>query len=229
MKSDPVVFWILRDSACSQCKADLPSGSFLLMENGQPLCLTCADLDHLVYLPRGDTALTRRARKHSALSFVVVRFSRARKRYERQGVLVEEAALDKAEEECLADEEVRVLRREREAVRRQEEDQELVREMAGKIRAMFPGCPSREVLSIVRHTALRGSGRVGRSGAGRSLDEQALRLAVIASVRHNHTDYDKLLARGWNRSNARHEIQAGLSEVLSKWEDPAANGDYKSK
>ncbi len=67
------------------------------MEGERPLCLTCADLDHLVYLPRGDTALTRRARKHSALSAVVVRFSRARKRYERQGVLVEESALEQAE------------------------------------------------------------------------------------------------------------------------------------
>jgi len=65
--------------------------------------MSCADLDHLVFLARGDAALTLRARKHSGLSAVVVRFSRARKRYERQGVLVEEAALDQAEAECLAD------------------------------------------------------------------------------------------------------------------------------
>ncbi|MEJ2007758.1 MAG: DUF2293 domain-containing protein [Acidobacteriota bacterium] len=221
MKQDTVVFWILRDSACSQCKGELPSGSFLLMENGQPLCLTCADLDHLVYLPRGDAALTRRARKHSSLSTVVVRFSRARKRYERQGVLVEEAALNKAQEECFSDEELRQQRRERDALRRKEEDQELVRQMAAKIRAMFPGCPPQEALAIARHTALRGSGRVGRSAAGRSLDEHALRLAVIASIRHNHTTYDKLLAQGLDRSNARHEIQGDLIEVLSSWEDSA--------
>jgi hypothetical protein len=34
---------------------------------------------------------------------VVVRFSRARKRYERQGILVEEAALEQAEAQCLDD------------------------------------------------------------------------------------------------------------------------------
>ena len=62
-----------------------------------------ADLDHLVYLLRGDAALTRRARKHSALTAVAVRFSRSRGRYERQGVLIEEAALERAEEECLGD------------------------------------------------------------------------------------------------------------------------------
>lgn len=94
-----VVFAIMRDSRCSKCKAELPHNSFILLEQGQPLCLTCADLDHLVYLPSGDTGLTRRARKYSSLSAVVVRFSRARKRYERQGILVEEAALQRAEKE----------------------------------------------------------------------------------------------------------------------------------
>ena len=93
---DLVVFDILRESKCADCGKELLGGDFLFMEGERPLCLTCADLDHLVYLPRGDTALTRRARKHSALSAVVVRFSRARKRYERQGVLVEESALEQA-------------------------------------------------------------------------------------------------------------------------------------
>ena len=77
-------------------------GNFLFMEKGQPLCLTCADLDHLVFQPAGDMALSRRARKHSPLSAVVVRFSRARKRYERQGLLVTAEALAKAEGECAA-------------------------------------------------------------------------------------------------------------------------------
>jgi hypothetical protein len=51
-------------------------------------------LGQLVYVPSGDAALTRRARMHSPLSAVVVRFSRARKRYERQGILVSEVALE---------------------------------------------------------------------------------------------------------------------------------------
>jgi hypothetical protein len=217
-----VVFSILRASQCSQCKTELESGDFLTLEKGQPLCMTCADLDHLVFLPRGDTALTRRARKHSSLSVVVVKFSRARNRYERQGVLVEEAALDKAQEECLSDEEVRARRRVREAARREEEDQELVREMAGKIRALFPGCPPSEALAVARHTAERGSGRVGRSASGRALDEGALRLAVIASIRHNHTDYDKLLMQGLERSEARWAVEDKIEGVLSSWENPKA-------
>lgn len=79
-----VVFSILKPSACAECGAELWKGSFLRMEKAKPLCLECADLDHLVFLPRGDVALTRRSRKCSVLSAVVVRFSRSRKRYERQ-------------------------------------------------------------------------------------------------------------------------------------------------
>ena len=84
------------------------------MDDPGPLCMACAEMDHLVFLPSGDAALTRRARRGSGLSAVVVRFSRARGRYERQGILVEEAALEQAEAECLADEPARARRRERE-------------------------------------------------------------------------------------------------------------------
>lgn len=69
--------------------------------------------------------MTRRAKASSRLSAVVVRFSRARKRYERQRVLVEEQALERAERECLADERARARRREREAARRAGEDVDL--------------------------------------------------------------------------------------------------------
>jgi hypothetical protein len=58
------------------------------MEAEQPLCLPCARLDDLEYLPAGDAALTRRAGGYSERTAVVVRFSRSRGRYERQGVLV---------------------------------------------------------------------------------------------------------------------------------------------
>jgi len=48
--------------------------------------MVCADLDHLIFLPSGNTALIRRARKHSILSVVVLKWSRALKRYGRQGL-----------------------------------------------------------------------------------------------------------------------------------------------
>src|SRR5256712_10368583 len=87
--SDIVVFSIVRETACSECSAELWNGSLLRMENGKPLCMECADLDHLVYVPRGDTALTRRSRKYSTLSAVVVAFSRRRRGNVRQSMHVQ--------------------------------------------------------------------------------------------------------------------------------------------
>jgi hypothetical protein len=58
------VFQILRDSQCSECGAELAKGCFLFMEADQPLCLPCARLGELEYLPAGDAALTRRGAKY---------------------------------------------------------------------------------------------------------------------------------------------------------------------
>ena len=59
--------------------------------------MNCVGLGDLVFLLAGDANLTRRVKAKSQRSAVVVRFSRSRKRYERQGLLVEEAALNEAE------------------------------------------------------------------------------------------------------------------------------------
>jgi hypothetical protein len=213
----PVVFEVVRDSQCSECGVEIPRGSLLLMEAGQPLCMTCAGMDSLEFLPAGDMALTRRAAKYSGSSAVVVRFSRSRKRYERQGILVELAALEKAERECAEDAEERAAARVREAARRREQDRELIVQMAKQIGLLFPGCPQPELTAIAQHTAARGSGRIGRTEAGRELQERALTAAVIAAVRHKHTEYDKLLARGMDRTTARQEVADKIQEILEAW------------
>jgi hypothetical protein len=177
-------------------------------------------MEHLVFLPSGDVALTRRARKASSLSAVVVRFSRARKRYERQGILVEEAALESAEEECLADEDVRARRRVRSEERRQQEDREFQADMARAIQQLFPVCPPERADSIARHAGTRGSGRVGRTAAGRALAEDALTAAVVASVRHTETPYDELLMSGVPRAEARDRVLDAVEQVLERWRAP---------
>jgi len=213
----PTVFSIVRESKCSQCKKELWRGEMLTMRGQEPWCLECADLDHLVFLGSGDTCVTRRATKYSSLWAVVVRFSRTRKRYERQGVLVQPEALEKAEEECLADADLRAAQQARAAERREAEDSELAVQMAEKIRELFPGVPAQEASRIAAHTAERGSGRVGRSAAGRALDDEALRLAVGAWVRHHHTNYDDLLMRGVERDDARSRVRDKMEEVLERW------------
>ena len=121
------------------------------MEAERPLCLACADPNHLVFLARGDAALTRRASKYSRLKAVVVRFSRSRKRSERQGVLVEEAALARAEQECLSDADARQWARVRAEERRQVLDARYVEQFAERIAELFPSCPDDERAAIAEH------------------------------------------------------------------------------
>lgn len=165
--TDITVFSVLRESECSECGTEIFRGALLRMENNKPLCMACADLDNLVWLPRGDAALTRRAGKYSTLKAVIVRFSRARRRYERQGILVEEDALERAEAECLADAEARSRARERAALRRADEDEDYMAAFAKRIGELYPASPRKERQEIARHTCRRSSGRVGRSAAAK--------------------------------------------------------------
>jgi hypothetical protein len=217
-KAEIRVFISTRDSTCGECGENLGRKAWItLVEDKGALCLTCADLDHLVFLPTGDAALTRRARKRSTLSAVVLKWSRARNRYERQGLLVEARALEEAEKECLSDEEVRARRREREAERRAEVDQVYERKFALRVRELYPDCPAGREFEIAYHTSRKYSGRVGRSAAAKSLEVNPVRLAVIAHIRHTETNYDELLAGGCDRREARWEVEAGVQDVLEKW------------
>jgi hypothetical protein len=211
------VFQVVRDSKCSECGTEIEQDDLLTMEGTQALCMACAGLSDLEFLEAGDTALTRRATKYSPRTAVVVRFSRARKRYERQGILVEPQAIARAESECADDAEIRAVQREKAAVSRVAEDKVLTAEMTEAIRQLFPRVPANDAREIAAHTAVRGSGRVGRTAAGRKLDENALKMAVIAAVRHRYTDYDALLARGVERSEARERIAGKIEEMLERW------------
>ncbi|MGC4051197.1 MAG: DUF2293 domain-containing protein [Paludibaculum sp.] len=213
----PALFQILRDSECTECGAEVQSGSLLYLEAQQPLCLACARLDELEYLPAGDAALTRRSTKYSSRTAVVVRFSRARGRYERQGILVEPAALERAEQECAADADQRARARAAGAAQREKEDREFIAILTRQILVLFPGCPPREAGRIAAHTAVRGSGRVGRTAAARKLDERALHAAVAAAVRHNHTDYDERLSAGADRESARAAVGPQVHRILDAW------------
>jgi len=222
---DLVVFEkVGEEGKCSECGAELARGDYVFMEKGRPLCLACADLDQLVFLPTGDMALSRRARKHSPLSAVVVRFSRARKRYERQGLLVGAQALARAEEECVTDAPERAKARERAVMQRREDDREFVESMTQAILAQYPACPPEEARQIADHTGQRSSGRVGRSAAGRALDPRAIDLAVIAHVRHVHTEYDQLLMQGAERLDARAMVRRKIDQVLARWQEAGVAG-----
>lgn len=217
-----------RDSTCDECHEELGHGAWLfLVGEGKAVCLACADLDHLAFLPPGNAALTRRAKKYSRLSAVVLKFSQARGRYERQGLLVEEAGLIQAEAECLADREIRQRRQIREAVRRQDLDERFVNQFAQSIRRFFPGCPSGREQTIAEHACQKYSGRVGRSAAAKELDEAAVRMAVAAHVRHAETNYDDLLSGGRERFEARSLVSEQIDRVLESWRAGRVQDDVK--
>lgn len=220
-KYELTVFIISGAAKCAECGAELGKGAWITLQGSdrQPVCLNCADLDHLAYLPAGDMALTCRSRKYSRLAAVVVKWSRARKRYERQGLLVEEEATARAEGECEADAGQRLIRRELAAMRRAELDQEYLALFGARVRALYPGCPAGRERIIAEHACRKYSGRVGRSAAAKELDEKAVELAVIAHIRHRESNYDQLLLDGCERRVARAEVREQIDQVLALWRE----------
>ncbi|MEH2623320.1 hypothetical protein V1292_001375 [Bradyrhizobium sp. AZCC 1719] len=92
-----VVIQPLNDTwKCHRCGG---TGDLLIMESPGPACLRCTGLADLEFLGAGNALLTRRVKAKSPRHAVVVRFSKTRGRYERQGLLVEPHALAEAERE----------------------------------------------------------------------------------------------------------------------------------
>lgn len=96
---ETVVFEIQSmDSSCDVCGEELGPGRHIQLVEGpdgkeRAHCLSCTGLDDLVFVPTGDHRLSRRVRARSERQAVVVKWARARDRYERQGYLVEEPIL----------------------------------------------------------------------------------------------------------------------------------------
>ena len=148
---------------------------------------------------------------------MVVRFSRSRHRYERQGLLVESEALIRAEKECEDDAANRKISREHAVIVRERADKEYIAQFSKQILMQYPGCPAQEAEAIADHACQKYSGRVGRSSAAKAFEAEAIALAVKAHVRHKHTHYDQLLMKGWERTEARSSIAEKLDQILREW------------
>ena len=236
-ENEVIVFIVRRpDGHCAECGEELLSGQMIVPERKRQagteaaetaeaaeasargaLCLECAGLARLEFLPRGDAATTRRAAKYSPLRAVVLKWSTARKQYERQGILASAEAIERAEAECLADAPLRERRQLRDAARRSALDADFVEQFAQAVLRQFPACPPAQARDVAAHACVRSSGRVGRCAAAKDLDDHAVRLAVVAHVRHVHTKYESLLARGMDRLDAREAIRGDVDDVLERW------------
>jgi hypothetical protein len=216
-----VVFKARRDGACGGCKALMPEGTFVRLDQSGAVCVACAGLGGLYFLHSGDAALTRRAVKGSPLHAVVVQWNRRRKRYERIGTLVDELAVTQAREACAADAAAREKKRAVAGKKREEQDKRYVAAFAEAVRRLYPGCPPAEADDIARHACEKHSGRVGRSAAAKELEEDKVTAAVIAHVRHVHTRYDRIVGIYDDKQMARAEVWGRIDEVLERWRRPA--------
>jgi hypothetical protein len=206
-----------RESECGECKRPLGKGNFLRKEGEKGLCLDCADLGHLVFLGAGDACVTRRAKKYSPLAVVVLRFSRSRKRYERQGLLLASDAIDRAESECLGDAEARARKQQAAALRRSKVDAAYVKAFAAEVRRRYPSAPADAENVIAEHACRIHSGRIGRTAQAKDFDPTAIDLAVQAHVRHGYTRYDELLGAGGDRQEARRSVRSDIDTILDHW------------
>jgi hypothetical protein len=127
---------------------------------------------------------------------------------------VDEPALAQVEAEYLADRDVRARRQERASAREAALDRHDIKRFSAQPREMFPGCPPGREGVIGEHACQKYSGRVGRSATAKALDEQVVRLAVIAHIRHAETPYDALLARGEARESTRAQVEPAMARVL---------------
>jgi hypothetical protein len=64
---------------------------------------------------------------------------------------------------------------------------------------------------------------VGRSAAAKRFDPEAIHLAVVAHIRHQHTRYGELLMRGWERHEARVDVADELDKLLDVWSGKTAD------
>ena len=88
-------------------------------------------------------------------------------------------------------------------MRRRDEIERAVRGLAGRI-------PKHEFAAIVDHA-------LESAGLRTAAPENAAWLSLVAYVRHVHTDYDELLASGYDAESARHFVAGDIDAVLETW------------
>ena len=132
--------------------------------------------------------------------------------------MAEPAAITEARRLCDADAGERERARGAAAGRREIEQREYLAAFRASVLRLFPGCPRAEAAEIAAHACEKHSGRVGRTAAARELDDEMVRLAVIAHVRHLHTTYDQTIDRTRDKRGSRAAIRPDLQAVLAAWQ-----------
>ncbi|KAH7413598.1 hypothetical protein DE146DRAFT_638148 [Phaeosphaeria sp. MPI-PUGE-AT-0046c] len=84
-----------------------------------------------------------------------------------------------------------------------------------ELQSLFPKIPAAEKDSVLQHGFKKHSRRVGRTA---SLPlQKKLMLAVIAHIRHKHTEYDALLRAGDAKDVARKATWKKIEGIMCEW------------
>ncbi len=82
--------------------------------------------------------------------------------------------------------------------------------LAAALRRLAPSIPPHEFGAVIDHA-------LDSAGLKSAAPETAAWLSLVAYVRHTFTDYDELLAQGYDRDSARHFVADEMTQVLSHW------------
>ncbi|MBS0249374.1 MAG: DUF2293 domain-containing protein [Proteobacteria bacterium] len=82
--------------------------------------------------------------------------------------------------------------------------------IAAALRHLAPRLPAHEFAAVVDHA-------MDSPGLSVASPENAAWLSLVAYARHTLTDYDALLADGYDRDSARHFVADELAELLGGW------------
>ena len=78
------------------------------------------------------------------------------------------------------------------------------------LRRLVPKIPTHEFGAVVDHA-------LDSRGLRNATPENATWLSLVAYVRHTLTEYDDLLAQGYDQDSARYFVADEISAVLASW------------
>lgn len=78
------------------------------------------------------------------------------------------------------------------------------------LRRIAPKIPPHEFGAVADHA-------LDSDGLKSAAPDAAAWLSLVAYVRHTFTDYDELLAQGYDRDSARHFVAGEMEAVLKEW------------
>ncbi|KAI1774355.1 hypothetical protein F4818DRAFT_442504 [Hypoxylon cercidicola] len=160
-----------------------------------------------LFVPKGNAYVTGNCRKQTrdeGKKVYVVHNSKHQPMGIRVPLAIYESVLEKHEET-----------QESRAKAVEKKDNKMKADFQNSIISQFPEIPERELTQIVEHATRKYSRRVGRTEKLDLADKA--QLAVRAHIRHRHTGYDKMLADGASRDNARNKIYGKVDDVATKW------------